>query len=105
MKYINNASSDGSSFGQSATDLVSFYGATPIVKPTGTSQSAVSTATISAVSTATPIVSGYGYSTTAQAQAMQTAVNDLVTRSAANTVLLNQIRSDLVSLGLLKGSA
>lgn len=31
-QYINDANPDGSSFGQSATDKISFYGATPVVK-------------------------------------------------------------------------
>lgn len=32
---------DGSSFGQSATDKISFYGATPIVQPSGATQAAI----------------------------------------------------------------
>jgi hypothetical protein len=35
-RYYGNADPDGSSFGQSATDKISFYGATPIVKATAT---------------------------------------------------------------------
>lgn len=67
-----------------ATSLWGFYGATPVVQPAATAQSAVTT---TASTTTTP----FGYTTSAQA-------NGIVT-------LLNQIRSDLVTLGLIKGSA
>jgi hypothetical protein len=33
-RYYGNADPDGSSFGQSATDKISFYGATPVVQAT-----------------------------------------------------------------------
>jgi UDP-N-acetyl-D-mannosaminuronic acid transferase (WecB/TagA/CpsF family) len=66
------------------TDKIAFYGATPVVQPAATAQSAVTT---TAATTTTPA----GYTTTAQA-------NGIVT-------LLNQIRSDLITLGLIKGSA
>jgi hypothetical protein len=33
-RYFGNADPDGSSFGQSATDKISFYGATPVVQAT-----------------------------------------------------------------------
>jgi hypothetical protein len=33
-RYFGNQDPDGSSFGQSATDKISFYGATPVVKAT-----------------------------------------------------------------------
>ncbi len=104
IRYLDDGRSDGTVLGQSNTALVGLWGATPVVQPTSASQSAVATSTITAVSTATPITSGYGYSTTALAQGMQTAVNDVITRTAAQTVLLNQLRSDLVAAGVIKGS-
>ncbi len=104
IRYLDDGRSDGTVLGQSLSSLVGLWGVTPVVQPTSASQSAVATSTITAVSTATPITSGYGYSTTALASAMQTAVNDVITRTAAQTVLLNQMRSDLVSAGILKGS-
>lgn len=33
-KHLSDANSDGTSFGQSATDKISFYGATPAVQAT-----------------------------------------------------------------------
>lgn len=104
IRYLDDGRSDGTVLGQSSTALIGLWGATPVVRPSGASQSAVSTATITAVSTATPITSGYGYSTTALAQAQQTAINDLITRNAAVVVLINQLRSDLVTAGLIAGA-
>lgn len=66
------------------TDLNGWYGATPVVQPAATAQSAVTT---TASTTTTP----YGYTTSAQADGIVT--------------LLNRIRTDLVTLGLIKGSA
>lgn len=84
IKELDDNGPDGSRFGKAATSLIGFYGATPAVQPSATAQSAVAT---TASTTTTP----YGYTTSAQAEGVVT--------------LLNQIRSDLVTLGLLKGSA
>jgi len=74
-------SPDGAVMGASTTELIAFYGSTPVVQPTSASQAAV-TATIT---------------TTA-------VLTQAATQAAANTVLLNQIRSELVTLGLITGS-
>lgn len=76
-------SPDGARVGNTSTELIAFFGAIPVAQPSSGSQAAVSTA---AATTGSAI---YGF-TSAQA-------NGIVT-------LLNQIRSDLVTLGLLKGS-
>lgn len=70
--------------GSSSSDFVGFYGTTPIVQPSGAAQAAVSA---TAATTTTP----WGFSTSTQADAIVT--------------LVNKIRTDLVALGLLKGSA
>lgn len=90
--------------GSSITDTIGFYGITPVVQPSGAGQAAVSTATISAVATTGSVTTGFGYSTTAQADGIVTAVNLLVTRVAANTVLNNAHRTALVALGLEAGA-
>jgi len=76
-------SSDGFLVGQSATDKIGFYGATPVAQPSAASQAAVAT---TGSTTSTP----YGYTTSAQADAIVT--------------LLNEIRAVLVANGLMKGS-
>lgn len=80
----NNYQSDGTILGQSATSSkIAFWGATPVVQPTSASQAAVAT------DAATTGAATYGF-TSAQA-------NGIVR-------LLNQIRADLVTVGLIKGS-
>ena len=57
VKNLSNADSDGSSYGQSASDKISFHGVTPVVQAAATTAPAATAATSS-----TP----FGY---AQAQA------------------------------------
>ena len=82
-QYLDGTNADGTILGQTSTALVSFYNATPVAKPSSASQAAVATGA------ATTGAATYGF-TSAQA-------NGIIT-------LLNQIRSDLVTLGLIKGS-
>lgn len=73
----------GTKVGTAATQMLGFFGATPVSQPTSANEAAVAT-------TAPTNTSPYGYTTSAQAAAIVT--------------LVNQLRSDLVSLGLIKGS-
>lgn len=75
-------STNGSSIGSAITQKLSFYGATPITQRTNAAQAAVATTTPTNVAP-------YGY-TLAQATAILS--------------LLNEIRTALVTLGLIKGS-
>lgn len=52
-KQLSDGSPDGSSFGQTTADKISFYGVTPIVQRSGAAQatSAVGTASSTAVDT------------------------------------------------------
>lgn len=92
IEYLGTGEDDGAVYGRSATDKIGFYGATPVVRPAATAQSAVATAAITTVSTLTTTV-------------WADSINSLIARVAALTTLSNQIRSDQVSLGLIKGSA
>lgn len=84
VEYLGTNGSGGVCIGKSATeDKVAFFAATPVVQPTSASQAAVTT---TAATTSTP----WGFSTSTQADAIIT--------------LVNQMRSDLVTLGLIKGS-
>ena len=93
VKFLGDGRSDGEMLGRATTDPVAFYGTTPIVQPSGTSQSAVATTAITTLAT-TPTFTDIAI-----------AVNSLISRQSAAVTLVNQLRSDLVSLGLLKGSA
>lgn len=74
-------------------EAVGFYGATPAAKPAATAQSAVATTAI------TTLV------TTPTATDIAVAVNSLISRQSAAVTLINQLRSDLVTLGLITGAA
>jgi hypothetical protein len=74
----------GTKIGTSTTQKLAFYNATPIVQRASASQAAVAT---TAATQTTP----WGFSTQAQADGIIT--------------LLNEIRTTLVNLGLMKGSA
>lgn len=83
-QQLSNGNPEGSSYGQSATDLIGFYGVTPVAQQSGSAQAALAT-------TAAVTTGGYMFATSAQADGAIT--------------LLNEIRSCLVDLGLIKGSA
>lgn len=93
IKYLTDYNSDGTNVGQDSLEKVGFWGATPVVRPTGTSQSAVATTAITTLVTAPTSTD------------IAVAVNSLIARVSANVTLLNQIRSDLVTIGAIKGSA
>jgi hypothetical protein len=79
--------------GDAATDTLGFYGATPVVQPAATAQSGVATTAITTLAT------------TPTATDIAVAVNSLISRQSASVALVNQLRADLVTLGLVKGSA
>lgn len=82
VEYIGTNQVDGACFGSSSTEKIAFYGTTPATQPASASQAAVTTTV----------------TTTATTTALATDV-------AALIVLANQLRSELVTLGLIKGSA
>ena len=75
--------SDGTMIGTAATQLISLYGAEPIVQRSGSAQAAVVTTGSS--------LAAYGYTTAAQADSIVTLVNEL--------------RAWAVAFGAIKGSA
>lgn len=74
---------DGTTLGQTATDKVGFWGATPIVQPTNANQAAAGT-------TASTTTSPAGYTTTTQATNL--------------ALLVDAMRTALVNAGIMKGS-
>lgn len=88
-------SADGYAVGQSATDLVGFWGATPIVQPSGAAQAAVtdgSTGTAAPTNGIAPLTGTYNSTL---------LINAIATLAAQG----NAIRNALVSVGIIKGSA
>jgi hypothetical protein len=113
--------------GRSVSSLVGFYGATLAVQPLGSAQ-AVYTVTLTAfaptvgaavVTTAATNTSPFGFATAGQANdlvsrvnqlrddilALQTRIGQIQADQNASKTLIDAIRSALVSLGLIKGSA
>lgn len=83
VNEIDFSNAGGCSLGLS-TGKIAFHGATPTIKRAGAAQAAVAT-------TAPTNISPYGFSTSAQAAALVT--------------LVNEIRATMVEKGLMKGSA
>ena len=88
-KQLSDGNPTGTTLGQSTTDLIAFYGVTPVAQPASASQAAITTTVVSSYSTAGPTVWGFGSGT----------------QAAAAIALLNILQSNLVTLGLIKGSA
>lgn len=80
---LSDGNTAGTRLGQSATDLVSMHGAAPSAQRSGASQAAVTT---TASTSTTPV----GYSTTTQADALVT--------------LVNEMRAALVAKGFIAGA-
>lgn len=102
-------SEDGHYIGQDSADKLGFYGVTPVVQPSSASQAAVTATAVTAIGTTTLSAANtsavFGFSSSTAGQALVTRVDQLQVDVAAAIVLLNQIRSEFVNLGLIKGSA
>lgn len=89
-----------------------FFGATPITRPSGTSQGALSTGNVTSVTvtgtsiTTTGVVAGF--QTLAQVTAALTAINSLITEMDATKGLVHALRAALGTtsgVGIIKGGA
>ncbi len=90
-RQLSDGNSQGTILGQSATDLISFYGGTPIIRASGSSSAFAGINTQDAVTVSSASSTGaYGYGTS----------------SIANQILItvNEMRRVLVALNLMKGS-
>jgi nitrous oxidase accessory protein NosD len=88
-------SGGGHTVGQSASDLIAFYAATPIAQPSGAAQAAIvdgSTGTAAATNGIAALTATYNSTL---------IINSIATLAAQS----NAIRNALVSLGLIEGSA
>jgi len=81
LRQLSDGNPDGTVLGQSASDLISFYNTSPVAQRSCSAQAAVPT-------TPPTNTSPYGFS-----QAQATAI----------ITLLNEVRTTLVGLGLMKG--
>lgn len=102
IRQLSDGGPDGTVLGQSTSDLVGFYGVTPVAR-SSTVATAIDTTAITPAFTTT-VTGTFGFVTSAQGTAVLAAVASLVTNQAAIAATLNTIRTQLVNVGLLKGS-
>lgn len=96
---------EGHQIGNSATlSKVGFYGTTPIVQRTSASQGVVTGVTDASGGTAAATNGILTITGTYNATILSNAIATLAQLGNANKVLVNQLRADLVAIGLIKGS-
>lgn len=93
MKTQTRKTTGGSVVGQSSSDLVAFYGSTPIAQPAAAAQGLLTDSTVGVASTVLAPLTGTYNSTL------------IVAAIASLAAQGNAIQAALVSLGLIKGSA
>lgn len=93
---VKNTSA-GYKVGTAATQKVGFFGATPVVQPSGAAEGALTDST--GGSTANATLAAVGATNSGDVSATINA------NFAKTAVLLNKLRAELVALGLIKGSA
>lgn len=85
IQYLGDANASGTVLGRTSVQTVGFYGATPTTRRSATSQAAV---------TATGGTTALGSATVASIHSL----------ANANKTLLNQLRADIVAMGLIAGA-
>lgn len=91
--------------GLSAAELVGFHGKTPTAQRSSANQAAVTTTVGAAVdTTGSSNSSPYGFTTSAQADAIVTNINALRADVLAMNTLMTEIRLALVNKGLIVGA-
>lgn len=97
----------GNVMGGSSTDYNGFYGVTPITQPTSASQAAVTKTLVTALATtvfSAAFTGMWAFSSSTAAKLVITRINQAKVDVGTITTLVNRLRTDLVALGLIKGS-
>lgn len=109
IHYLGDNGPDGTCLGTASTEKVGFYGTTPATQPASASQATYTVTATTALATATMSAANtsvvFGFSSSTVAQAYVARIKQMQVDVEGLGVLLNQMRSDLVTLGLLKGAA
>lgn len=98
-------SGGGFTVGQSAADLVAFYGATPIAQRGNASQAVAVAVVDGSVGTAAATNGIAALTATYNSTLIVNSIATLAEQGNALVVLTNEMRAALVALGLIKGSA
>ena len=103
--YNGIPTADGVDLGGGILGKVGFFGTTPVIQQATASQDAiVGTAVTAGTTTVSTTTVPEGFQTGTQVATLLTRVAQLQVDVAANIILTNQIRADLVLHGLIKGS-
>ena len=92
VRELTNGDDDGTRLGQSSTELVGFWGATPIAQKSGAAQ-----ATVAAI---TNTVAVAGVTTGALASVVNSFYSDITSLR----LLVHELRNNLVSYGFIAGA-
>lgn len=90
--------------GVATTSKVGFFGATPVVQPTSANQAALTALTDGSGGTAAYTNGIQPLTATYNSTLLSNSIATLAKGYTDTRTLLNQLRSDLVSLGIIKGS-
>lgn len=104
VRELSDYNSQGTRLGRSSTDLISFYGATPVVRNTTSSGVMVTTFGAAIPTQTATSTAGASASTAAIFVSTITAVNALMVDMASLQRILNNIRTTMVNTGLTDGS-
>ena len=105
IRNLSDGNPDGWLAGQNSSDKGAFFGSTPVVQPTSASQAAVTITAVTAVNTtATVTTAAHGFATGTQADALVKRVAQMQVDVEALGVMTDRNRTDMVALGLVKGS-
>lgn len=107
-KNVIVGSTTGTKIGTATTQKIGFWNKTPVVQPASANQAVVGAVTTVGANTGT---AGVGLSLIGDTTSVNQAtnlMNDLKALQediSATQVLVNQLRSDLIAVGIIKGSA
>ena len=108
VRNLSDARPDGNSFGQSTSDKISFYGVTPVAQQSSADQTALPTTALPTTALPTTNITtttGGDADRAGAIDALRDRVNTIGVRQRKHDTLLKQIRTDLKTLGLIKGAA
>lgn len=108
VRELTDKRSSGTRLGQDTTDKVAFFGSTPVAQQSGADQTALPTTALPTTALPTTNITtttGGDGARAAAIDALRDRVNTIGVRQRKHDTLLKQIRTDLKTLGLIKGSA
>lgn len=105
---LDGATISNSTIGDDAADTIGFYGATKVAQPSGASQAAYTPSTLTAIASTTfsqAFTGMWAFASSTVAKSYRTQINKLITDVPKISTLILELRANLVTLGLVKGSA